>query len=48
MKADGKAIEQPHQNHDGEVCAKCKQVGADLLVCSVSSIDIIVIFLKIG
>ena len=34
--ADGREIEAAKENEDGEVCSKCKKVGKDLLLCSVS------------
>ena len=38
VTADGRDIEQLQQNHEGEVCAKCKMVGEDLQICSVREI----------
>ena len=38
MTTDGRPIAAAKDNDGGETCIKCKKVGADLLVCSVSSL----------
>ena len=36
VTADGKLVKEAIENEDGEACTLCKQIGDNLLVCSVS------------